>query len=84
MAKVNLEMVKVIQGFAEELRQVLLSTQVALSDLGPFCDDCGETEPASGFYPMQAIISPGSVSGLICNDCERKRRDQASRPIQEG
>ena len=38
-----------------------------------FCQDCGETEPDEGFYPMY-IWSTGKLSSLLCKKCERKRR----------
>ena len=38
-----------------------------------FCDDCGRISPECGFYPM-FISGPGSISGLICIDCEAKQR----------
>jgi len=41
-----------------------------------FCQDCGETEPANGFYPM-GIRGPDSLSTLLCNDCEQERRKGA-------
>jgi len=48
----------------------------AILDKGWFCDECGKTDPPSGFYPLWAH-GPNSLSGLLCNDCDRKLREQA-------
>lgn len=40
-----------------------------------FCDECGETEPESKFYPL-GIFGPDSMSGSICNDCEKQMREE--------
>lgn len=40
-----------------------------------FCQDCGETEPKGGFYPV-SIDGPTSLSPYLCNACERGAREQ--------
>ena len=37
-----------------------------------FCDECGETAPSHGFYPL--YHSP-SLSGVTCNPCRRSDKD---------
>ena len=58
--RVNLEVLKQAQ-------------QIQRKTGGWFCQDCGDTEPKSDFYPM-SISSGTSPSCLLCNDCEQKRR----------
>lgn len=47
---------------------------------GMFCDDCGETDPKHGFYPLQAMgfnadgTSMGHT-GLHCNKCRRDPKE---------
>ena len=60
MTKVNLEQLR-------EAKPILAK--------GWFCDECGDTNPPSGFYPLWSF-GPNSLSGLICNDCDRKIREQ--------
>lgn len=43
---------------------------------GMFCDQCGETDPKHGFYPLQAMGFDGSgnsmgYTGFTCNKCAR-------------
>jgi len=67
MAKVNLEQLR-------EARAIL--------DKGWFCDECGETDPPSGFYPLYAH-GPNSLSGLLCNDCDRKLKERAKQVMSK-
>ncbi|NIM44921.1 MAG: hypothetical protein GTN80_03725 [Nitrososphaeria archaeon] len=47
---------------------------------GWFCDDCGETHPKHGFYPLQAMgfradgTSMGHT-GMHCNKCRRDPKE---------
>lgn len=56
----------------QEAAMVLQEQSVALMShiarLGTFCDECGETNPPSGFYPLQTG-GEGSLSGYRCNTC---------------
>jgi hypothetical protein len=45
----------------------------------PGCQDCGRTNPPCGFYPM-AFIGNAEKGGLLCNDCDKKRRDSSAEP----
>lgn len=83
MAKVDIGLTRALQKFAEELGQMALDIRVSIADLGDFCQDCGETDPLSGFYPME-ISGPDSVSPFLCNACELARRDQTRWPSHEG
>jgi len=42
-----------------------------------FCDICGIVNPPDHFYPL-GIHGPDSISGLICNTCERELRAKAA------
>jgi len=83
MAKVNLELMRVLHNFAKDLEGIGLRIRTSVDSLGAFCQDCGETDPLSGFYPMR-IGSSDSLSDLLCNACEQARRDRAKQSSQEG
>ncbi len=57
--KVNIELLKEAQRIRREHSE--------------FCQDCGETDPPNGFYPM-GVFDSESISDLLCNECEAKRR----------
>lgn len=64
----------------------LRAARKVIADAGStFCQDCGETSPSSGFYPMRITAFAGtsqiyiveesrSLSDLLCNRCEKARR----------
>ena len=54
----------------------------AILGRGWFCDNCGETDPPSGFYPLWAH-GPHSLTGLLCNDCDRKLKEQAKQTMSQ-
>lgn len=83
MAKVDLVLARKMQDKAAELEKVARDIRRWLFDLGMFCDECGETEPTSHFYPMWAC-GPNSVSGLLCNDCEAALRQLVSGTSEDG
>jgi len=75
-------MARVDLGHMEELqirRDILLrradAILVELSAAGPYCYKCGETKPEGGFFPLSCSL--WGFSGVKCNDCERKEREEA-------
>lgn len=70
--KVNVELLRQLQKSAAEAQSLYLA---AASEHYPFCDQCGETDPVNGFYPL-GIGGPGSISGLICNDCRQEKEPE--------
>lgn len=83
MATVELQLARALKNFVDQMEEIVAKAREAITALGPFCDDCGESDPLSGFYPME-IIGPDSISGLLCNACEEARRDRAYQLSQEG
>lgn len=71
--KVNIGVLRQIQAVAHDALAIWGEALRLLMAPGLFCDECGDTKPESGFYPLIAH-GPNSISGLICNDCDRKTR----------
>ena len=71
--KVDLELLRKVDEIQEMVLKIQSLTSGILFEHPYFCDRCGETEPESGFYPLWAH-GPGSLSGLMCNDCEKQMR----------
>jgi hypothetical protein len=78
MTKVNIALLRQLKIIAHEALIIHSEATCLLVEQGSFCDECGETKPKSGFYPLIAC-GPGSVSGLICNDCDREIRARIER-----
>ena len=53
--------------------KLLKKAQKIKAEHSVFCQDCGETDPEGGFYPMH-IWGPNSLTTLLCKPCEQKRR----------
>ena len=57
-------------------REALWNAHHIIEATPPFCQDCGETDPSDGFYPL-LIVGPTSLSPLLCKPCEITRRLEA-------
>lgn len=69
--KVDLEHAKRLEAKSKQLMDEYLRVRGEIVALGMFCDECGETKPEGGFYPL-GILGPKSISGFVCNNCRRK------------
>jgi len=58
-----------------DLDALRTAQKIAKETGGVFCQDCGETEPECGFYPMW-IFTNTSLSEYLCLDCEKRRRGE--------
>ncbi|NIV40750.1 MAG: hypothetical protein GWN58_68540 [Anaerolineae bacterium] len=74
MTKLDLSMLRELKETAQTLRNQALAIEVHIASLGMFCDQCGETEPESSFYPL-GIGGTGSISGYLCNDCATPKEE---------
>lgn len=68
--KVDLGSLHMMQDAAKALQNQALRLLGHIARLGVFCDECGEIDPPSGFYPL-LTGGDGSLSGYRCNDCMR-------------
>ena len=66
--RLDLGSLRKMQDVAKALQAQAMEILSYIARLGMFCDECGETKPESGFYPLMKD-GMGSLSGYTCNDC---------------
>jgi hypothetical protein len=71
--KVDLEAVKVLEETRKHSMELSFLIAGFITGLGMFCDQCGDLRPVDGFYPL-CSSGPDSISGCICNSCEKEMR----------
>lgn len=69
--RLDLGSLHVMQETAKALQEQAVALMSYIARLGMFCDECGETDPEGGFYPLQTG-GKGSLSGYRCNACMRE------------
>ena len=62
----------------EDRAELLGKADISWHNHPIFCDRCGETEPEDGFYPGGGFFVSrsrhASLSGILCNDCDKQMR----------
>ncbi len=71
---------------SEDRAELLGKAEISWHNHPMFCDECGETKPEDGFYPGSGFTvytgpnqycsatRSGSLSGILCNDCDKQMR----------
>ncbi|KKM66706.1 hypothetical protein LCGC14_1478480 [marine sediment metagenome] len=71
---------------SEDKAELLGKAEISWRNHPVFCDKCGETDPENGFYStlsfqgssgslfMGKTSRSDSLSGILCNDCDKQMR----------
>ena len=78
---------KQVETISEDKAELIGKAEIIWHNHPTFCDRCGETDPENGFYPILSFYGGSgslfigrafrsdSLTGTICNDCDKQMRE---------